>query len=352
MKIDFKRAKIMAAGLSVCFLLIHILLINMFYRYEVWPMVRFNVFSVIFYAASLGIAYMGWLRLFAWSVYLEVALHMTLAVIFTGWESGFQVTLIGMNVLAFYAEYVGRTLKIKYFPMMPLGILGMMLYTLSYVYVHFIPAPYPMPEYVEFWMSITCGVVVFAINLFVLQIFVMVVHSYELKLEHQMSHDKLTGLPNRYHMSNHLNEIQANEGLRDYWIAIGDIDNFKKVNDTYGHNCGDYVLKTVASLTHNQDDILCCRWGGEEFIFMGRITGNYDRAYEWLNELRKKVATYPLRFEDTDLRVTMTFGLAAFSDDPPATRMVSTPKDIDTCISEADAKLYQGKQSGKNQVVR
>ncbi len=56
-----------------------------------------------------------------------------------------------------------------------------------------------------------------------------------------MSHDSLTGLPNRYHLSRFLRKAKADGTLSDYWIAVADIDDFKAINDTYGHNCGDYV---------------------------------------------------------------------------------------------------------------
>lgn len=342
MKSDIRRVKAMAYGMSLCFLFIHILMISIFYQCHVDPMVRVNVVSIAFYFIILFIIHMEWFPLFALSVYIEVAIHMTVAVLYTGWNSGFQITLIGMNVLAFYAEYVGRSLKIKYIPMMPAGILGMMLYLGSYVILNYAPPQYNLPSNVEFWLSILWGVVVFSINLFVLQVFVSLVSSSERKLEHQMSHDKLTGLPNRYYMSNHLEMVKEKEGLKEYWIAIADIDDFKKVNDTYGHNCGDYVLRTVAELTENNDNILCCRWGGEEFIFMGRKKGDDISAFVFLDGLREKISNYPFHFEGTDLKVTMTIGLAMFF----------KGRGIDAWISEADAKLYQGKQAGKNQVVR
>ena len=266
MFMNMKRAKLIAAGMAISFLMIHILMICIFNRCRVTPMVYFNVFSICFYIFMLFVIYKEWLPFYAVSVYLEVAAHMTLAVILTGWESGFQVTIIGMSVLAFYAEYTGRTLKLKYIKMLPFCILGMFLYIGSCVYLRNHPAPYKLPEGTEFYLSVLWGIIVFVINLFVLQLFVLIIYSSEEQLEFQLSHDKLTGLPNRYFLSNQLEKIKKEKS--DCWVAISDIDNFKHINDTYGHSCGDYVLRTIGELIAKKD-VLCCRWGGEEFIYVG-----------------------------------------------------------------------------------
>ena len=276
---NMKRAKIVAWGMALAFLLIHVLMINIFQQCHVTPMVYFNVFSIAFYFFMIYVVYKEWLPFYAVAVYLEVAAHMTLSVIYTGWSSGFQITLIGMNVLIFYSEYVGRTLGIRYYRMLPCGILGMVLYLGSYVYLHFNPAPYKLIPNADFWLSILWGVIVFVINLFILQLLVVIADSSEKKLEHQMSHDKLTGLPNRYFMSERLDTIQKTEEL--YWIAISDIDDFKKINDTYGHNCGDYVLRTIGEIMGSKD-VLCCRWGGEEFIFIDKLTHSLEDAQSFL----------------------------------------------------------------------
>lgn len=341
MYMNMKRAKLMAYGMAVCFLSIHLLMINIFEQCNVTPMVRFNIFSIIFYICIMWVIHKGWLQFYAVAVYIEVALHMTLSVVYTGWDSGFQITLIGMNVLAFYAEYVGRTIKIKIFPMLPIGIIGMVLYIGSYIYQVYNPPVYSLPMRANFGLTILWAVIVFVINVFVLQLFVLIVKSSEDKLEYQMSHDKLTGLPNRYYVSNHLREIEEATGFENYWVGLSDIDDFKKVNDNYGHNCGDYVLKTVANLISDNEDVLCCRWGGEEFIFVGKTNGSDIGAHEYLESCRKKVEEYPFAFEGAMLSITMTFGLEIYS----------SGMGIDDWINEADEKLYYGKHSGKNKVV-
>ena len=324
--------------MAVCFLFVHVLMFFMFFRCNILPMAYFNVFSISFYIFMLFAVYKNWLRFYAVTVYLEVVAHMTLAVLLTGWNGGFQVTIIGMCSLGFFAEYIGCSLKLKYIRMMPLCILGMALYLLSCVYLHFFPAPFSLPQRTEFFLSLLWGILVFVIDILVLQLLVLVANSSEEKLAYQLSHDKLTGLPNRYYLAEKLEEIKKEK--ERYWLAISDIDNFKKINDTDGHASGDYVLKTVGELLVHKD-VLCCRWGGEEFIFIGKADKTEREPYAFLEELRKKIETQPFAYGGKKFSVTMTFGLSLFSSD----------ENIDDVIRDADEKLYIGKQCGKNRVV-
>ena len=334
----YKRAQIMAFGMSICFLLIHFLMISIFYQCGVTPMVKFNIFSICFYIFMIFVVYKKWLLFSTISIYLEVALHMTLAILFTGWNSGFQITLIGMNVLAFYAEYTGRRLKMKHFRVIPICMLGMCLYLGSYIYLSYHPAPYTLPEKAEFWLSLLWGFTVFSINLFFIQFLVIIANSSEEELAYQLSHDKLTGLPNRYYLSEQLESFKKEQN--NYWLSISDIDDFKKINDTYGHDCGDYVLKTIGDLLAAKD-VLCCRWGGEEFLFVGKLDKDRPEPHAFLEEIRKEIQNYSFEYEDLKFNVTMTFGLSTFSNG----------EDIDNVLKDADDKLYQGKQSGKNKLV-
>ena len=338
MNMTLKRAKLMSFGMCVCFLLIHFLMISIFYQCGVTPMVKFNIFSICFYIFMIFAVYKEWLLFSTISIYLEVGLHMTLAIIFTGWNSGFQITLIGMNVLAFYAEYTGRRLRMKHFRMIPICIIGMCLYLGSYIYLNHHPAPYELPARAEFWLSLLWGFTTFSINIFFIQFLVIIATSSEEELAYQLSHDKLTGLPNRYYLSEQLESFKKEHN--NYWLSLSDIDDFKKINDTYGHDCGDYVLKTIGDLLAAKD-VLCCRWGGEEFLFVGKLDKDRPEPHAFLEEIRKEIQNYSFEYENTRFSVTMTFGLSFFSNG----------EDIDNVLKDADDKLYQGKQSGKNKVV-
>lgn len=124
-----------------------------------------------------------------------------------------------------------------------------------------------------------------------------------------------------------------------FTLIMCDIDHFKKVNDTYGHDAGDLILKEVSKLMQNasraQDTI--ARWGGEEFMILlpeTTMAEAYHVAERMLLELREKVYTY----ENEEISVTMSFGLAMYE-----------PKEsIDELIKSVDEKLYEAKDSGRD----
>ncbi|MCR5488154.1 MAG: GGDEF domain-containing protein [Lachnospiraceae bacterium] len=168
--------------------------------------------------------------------------------------------------------------------------------------------------------------------------------SYNKKLKHIADVDPLTQLMNRRSAMERINEISERyeSNNNPVSIAIGDIDFFKKVNDTYGHDCGDYVLKTIAGIFNTDMDNkgFVCRWGGEEFLFVF-TSMNGDEAFIELNTLREQIERFKFLFKGNEFNLTMTFGIDEFSNNIP----------IDEVIKAADEKLYMGKEGGRNQVV-
>lgn len=161
-------------------------------------------------------------------------------------------------------------------------------------------------------------------------------------LEYQASHDKLTGLFNR----NRFDEIYAKEIKRarryenDLSIIIFDVDDFKIVNDTYGHQVGDEVLKEMAQivLTHVREQDITVRWGGEEFLILLPQT-NLEGAVLAANKIRIAISEHS--FTDKSLTITGSFGVAQLSNE-------DSEKDF---ISRADKLLYEAKKTGKNKVI-
>jgi two-component system, cell cycle response regulator len=158
--------------------------------------------------------------------------------------------------------------------------------------------------------------------------------------------DALTGLHNRRYMEGHLKTLVA-EALRSgrhLSMLIADIDHFKNVNDTYGHDVGDVVLKEFASrLKRNTRGVdLACRMGGEEFVVIMPET-DIARAYQIGERMRAFVAADEFRVSDElSIRVTASVGLATleYSDDTP-----------ETMFKRADNALYAAKRRGRNRVV-
>lgn len=127
-----------------------------------------------------------------------------------------------------------------------------------------------------------------------------------------------------------------------FCVALGDIDLFKKTNDTFGHECGDLVLKKVSEiLRHHMHGIgFAARWGGEEFLLVFHQT-ELDDAYRSLESLMEKIRALEVDYNGQPIRVTMTFGITPGGN--------SDMKDL---IRVADEKLYEGKSAGRNRVVK
>lgn len=163
-------------------------------------------------------------------------------------------------------------------------------------------------------------------------------------LRNLVEQDTLTELNNRRFADKHLKQTQMNANTygNHFVVAIGDIDLFKSVNDTYGHDCGDVVLKRVAAVLKNHmiGKGFVARWGGEEFLFL------YDNlelgaARAETEKLLQEIRSMAVDYEGQTVRITMTFGLAEGG--------VNTS--IRTLLQTADAKLYEGKESGRNRII-
>ncbi len=167
--------------------------------------------------------------------------------------------------------------------------------------------------------------------------------SMQRSLRTMIEQDALTELYNRRSGDKKLRRIaeESKASGRSFALAIGDIDLFKRINDTYGHECGDAVLKEVSATLrqHMWHQGFAARWGGEEFLLVYE-NADLDTAREQLDGLMSKIRELDILYDDQHVHLTMTFGL-----------ICEPGEDIHTLLKEADAKLYIGKTNGRNQVV-
>ena len=165
------------------------------------------------------------------------------------------------------------------------------------------------------------------------------------KYERDSKLDHLTEIFNRREMIARM-EIEQKRQLRHgnpFMLILGDIDNFKSVNDTFGHEQGDHVLKRIARIMKDQIRGIDCisRWGGEEFLIM-LVETNLDDGQKVAERIRKSIEETVFEFRDSKITVTVTLGLSAHQ---------GANDTIDSCIRRADQALYQGKKQGKNQIM-
>ena len=189
-------------------------------------------------------------------------------------------------------------------------------------------------------------VLIFAIIRFISGAFIKELKVAEQKLVELASTDFLTGLLNRRELYNRLamEVSRAKRHAKPLSFILIDIDNFKALNDSFGHHAGDLVLKEVSDCfvrTHRDYDILC-RYGGEEFL-MATPETPLARAGELAERLRVAVMDLSIPFEKGTAPITcsISLGVVQMRDD----------EDVDRAISRADAALYRAKEAGRNRVV-
>lgn len=164
------------------------------------------------------------------------------------------------------------------------------------------------------------------------------------QLEISSRTDPLTNLLNRRGMEEHLsaeNKRMMRKG-KPFSMILCDIDFFKKVNDDYGHDAGDYILTQVASNIEkaSREQDVVCRWGGEEFLLMLPETETSGAAI-LAEKLRKETEKNVQIFKGQKIMVTLSMGVAC----------MENGQQVDECIKQADLKLYSAKNEGRNKVV-
>ena len=251
-----------------------------------------------------------------------------------GWNSGVQHFLTLMLVLVFFNIYEKPLIKIGCFIVILVYRVGLFSWsqqhTAAFTMDKAVNTFYQTINTVGFFMMLAAMCVIFSTSIQDTE--------RELRLRNQTLYkeagtDPLTGLPNRRAMI---------ETEQFFTVAIADIDFFKNVNDTYGHNCGDYTLVKLTELfaEHSGGRYRVCRWGGEEFCFF--MPGmNIDEAGVVMNDLCFAVERMKLKFEENEFSITITIGVEECDFTSP----------LEDLLKAADEKLYMGKNSGRNKVV-
>ena len=329
-------------ALSACFAA-HTLYLALFAAAGVRFMMYFNIFSVTFYLVTiLLVNRVKDKQRLVYAALAEIIVHAAAATVCVGLIPDFCMFLLMIIPLAFLMPNKNKKMPfIIMFVSVPLyGFLRFWLRDPKNAIYDLGDNSYASVFYI---INIIVGSFVL---IYVASIFTVMNRYTECRLRVQTaqlremaSTDPLTKLVNRREISKKLAEIA--ESGRGYVLGIGDIDNFKRVNDTYGHDMGDSVLSAVAGIFSDglPESGCAARWGGEEFLFVIPDSGledGLDHAENIIQSVSKRV----FNFEGQEFSVTMTVGLC---DGLPG-------ENIDKVITCADGRLYKGKRSGKNRV--
>ncbi|HET7767047.1 MAG TPA: EAL domain-containing protein [Burkholderiales bacterium] len=164
---------------------------------------------------------------------------------------------------------------------------------------------------------------------------------YQEQLEYQANYDALTGLPNRNLLHDRLRQsVFAQRFVRSIGVVFLDIDHFKFVNDSLGHNTGDKLLQKVAErlLAAVRDGDTVARLGGDEFILILNDQTGQEVIYRAMQRIIGKVAE-PIEIDGQELLVTASAGISMYPQDGP---------DVETLLKNADAAMYRAKDKGRN----
>lgn len=153
------------------------------------------------------------------------------------------------------------------------------------------------------------------------------------------NHDPLTRLYNRRYLVNQVNEWMCKPG-KNFWIVLMDVDDFKAVNDTYGHGYGDDVLREAGRLMleEMQGKGIAARFGGEEFMLVFEQDDREQVLHSFRN-IQEGLRRYSQNTRQTD--ITISGGMERYEAD----------KQLDLLFTSVDRKLYTAKNNGKNRIV-
>ncbi len=164
---------------------------------------------------------------------------------------------------------------------------------------------------------------------------------YQEELERQANFDALTGLPNRHLLNDRLKQaVFAQRSLRSVAVVFMDLDHFKVINDSLGHNFGDEVLRTVGERLESavREGDTVARLGGDEFVLILNDQTREDMIFRTMRRLIAKVSE-PMTVGGRELHITCSAGISLFPQDGP---------DVQTLLKNADAAMYRAKSQGRN----
>lgn len=327
----------------------HVLLLLFFGCFKIYPMVIVNICSIALYIYCYRQVRRGknLLRIFNLA-YIEIVLHAVIAVLLLGVDSGFTLYMIAMLPLGYYAAYNFSSKDKNTNPMFYVAISG-----LAFIFVRITCVIIePLYSYgnkqvdrviymVNYFVAVAAVVAFFSTLLNQIKLLEKLRLAQNKQLETLSKIDPLTGLTNRRSIQERYK--QADILKEEYALIMGDLDDFKKVNDTYGHDMGDVVLKAVADIFKEAvgNEEVVCRWGGEEILmFLPKQTKD-DAAYVAGGILERIRQLKFYTQEHKVFSVTMTLGVAASVEGA----------EFDDVLKKADERLYDGKHKGKNRVV-
>ena len=324
---------------------------------KVYPLVYFNIVSVIIYLFCVLLCIYGHPIPVYISIIIEVTTYAIVGVYYAGWQSGTAYFLCAIVPVTLYFGSIlldkrGRPI------IMGLLISNFAIYTSLYLVFSTKTPQFKIPQtLIQALVILASFTMVFstifynAVYIFSMRIKNEILIKDNKHLHNEAVHDGLTGWLNRTGFYPLLIDEVSKDNLPLSLVFI-DIDNFKRVNDTYGHDCGDEILRHVTRIIKSNfgDSGIFCRWGGEELVLA--LKGHdIESAASAMDIVRHVIQETDTVFYNKHIKVTVSVGVAEYFTDNPPSDEVEIREQLESIITLADQRMYKGKQNGKNIVI-
>lgn len=346
-KDEFKRT---AFSINSLMFIFHAIFLIVFYLLKVKELVYINIGSLIIYAINFFVIKKHHVKTFLTLLLFEIWVHLYATTICCGWDFGFALYPFAMISVIFYTKYIFNDQSFIKVIQPVICVTSILFFMILRVFTYIYDKPlYSFNPIVSKIFYSFNAIAVFTFMIVFLLWYTSNVLKSEKSLHEIADYDELTELFNRHKMRDVLskvyNDAESNKSI-NFCTAIIDIDDFKIVNDTYGHDAGDYILQSVSSIMRRickeSPNTYIGRWGGEEFLIVQEYTREINEGVvPCINTIKKihdTIKTYEFNYGGHNIVVTVTGGLAARQADAS----------IAATIRLADERLYKGKLNGKD----
>lgn len=336
--------------LAVGIIVVHVLMVVLYHLMNVWQLSLYNIIVTAYYSYCFNEVRGGKIMKGYLLTFLEIHVQMIFTVFIVGWELGFYAYVLGLIPLYYFLNMFVSEDNDHIFRPLAWSITTVVLFFATY-FLGRVFAPVVKLSGAQtsigflFNMFFAFQLIIWMSHFFVLiyKKSLVTLEDQNATLDVEASEDPLTKLYNRRTMETSLEKAmeEAKRKGAFFSLVMGDIDFFKKINDTYGHDCGDAALVAVSEILLScvRDGDIVCRWGGEEFLLL--IIGNREAANAVAERIRQRIEENVVEYGGNQVRFTMTLGVSTYAPGYP----------LDALLAQADENLYYGKEHGRNQVV-
>lgn len=337
--------KVLFEFMNILCIVLNALFFAVFIIIDVMPLAILSFCGIIVFICNTYLSYKERFVLATISTISEFSILILIATAFLGWNVGFYLYSVALIPIIFYCDF-----KYKYSKVIASIAISVVYFT-SYILSINISPIYEITDTFQrliFVFNSIISICSLIITIYIYSRFATIINKSLCKKNENLkllaNTDPLTGLCNRRNMFDELDraKLRFDRENVNFCLILLDVDNFKYVNDDYGHTSGDVVLVEVSEIiksTLRKDDIIC-RWGGEEILVLLNNT-ELESAISVAEKIRVNVCQKEIKFDELVINVTVTAGVC--SSDDAAT--------VGELIRVADKYLYKGKASGKNCVV-